>query len=137
MLGQHKKHTVPEWSIILIAALLLLVAVSIFVRTTGSTLNLNLLERDTQPQIGAESIAQPAVEVLRAAKPDYSGAFLPESTMSREPVSVEILRATKPEYSGAVIPETTMGREPVSVEILRATKSDYSGGFVPESTMGD
>jgi len=55
MLGQRKKQTVPGWSIILVAVLLLLVAVS--------------------------------VEVLRAAKPDFTGGYVPESTMSEQVAS--------------------------------------------------
>ena len=111
MLGQEKKHAVPGWGIILVACLLLLVAVSLFVRETAPALNLNLVDRGMKPQASTASLPQPSVDVLRAARPTYSGGFVPESTMGDQAVSVDVLRAAKPAYSGGAVPESTIGRE--------------------------
>ena len=73
MLGQQKKHTVPGWSVILMAAVLLLVAVSLFMRTVGAEMSFGLLDWGPQTQESAASITQPPVEMLRMAKPDFSG----------------------------------------------------------------
>ncbi len=135
MLGQQKKYAIPGWSIILMACLLLLVAVSLIMRTTGVGLNVSLLDRAARPQGSTESLAQPSVDLLRAAKPDFTGGFVPEPTMGERAVSVEVLRAAKPDFTGGFVPEPTMGERAVSVEVLRAAKPDFTGGYVPEATI--
>lgn len=136
MLGQQKKHAVPGWSMILVAGLLLLVAVSLILNTTGIGLNVSLLDSRPSSQESTQLPAQPSVDILRAAKPDFTVGFVPETTMANRAVSVEVLRAAKPNFTGGFVPETTMDDRAVSVEVLRAAKPDFVGGFVPEATIG-
>ena len=135
MLGQQKKYTIPVWSIILMACLLLLVTVPFIWRMTGVDFNESLLDQGLHTQEGARPLAQPSIEILRATRPDFAGGYVPESTMSDPAVSVQVLRAAKPNFDGGFVPDSSMGGQEVSVEVLLAAKPDFTGGFVPDPAM--
>ena len=78
MLSQQKKHTIPGWSIILMACLLLLVTVPLIVHTVGAELNVSLLDNGQRTQEATQSLAPPSIDVLHAAKPDFTGGFVPD-----------------------------------------------------------
>ena len=90
MLGQHKKNTVPGWGVILMAFVLVLVATSIFMRMVNGGMNANLLEGWLRMPESTQSLAQPSVQVLRAAKPDFTGAYVPESTLGNQGFATDV-----------------------------------------------
>jgi hypothetical protein len=137
MLGQQKKQTVPGWSIFLVAVLLLLAAVLLFARTMGGEMKVGLLDWGTNRQERAQLQTPPPIEVLRAAKTDFTGGFIPESTKGDQTVPVSVLRAAKPDFFGSVVPESTMDDQVISIGVLRAAKPDFAGGVVPESTKSE
>jgi hypothetical protein len=87
--------------------------------------------------IAAEVLAEPLPDLLRAAKPDFTGGAVPESTMGKKVVSVQILRVAKPDFDGGFVPDSTMEAQPIPVDVLRAAKPDFNGGFLPEPTVGE
>lgn len=124
--GYQKQTHVHWW---LWAAILLLLTIVIVSPQIGS------MQMPAFMSLGAnESNQAPDIETLRAARPDFVGGSIPESTMLDKSISVETLRAVTPDFSGAYVPESTMFEQSISVETLRAAKPDFTGGAVPEST---
>jgi hypothetical protein len=80
MLSQKKPQIVPGWSFILMALLLLLVAVPLFFRMSGIDMSIGQSEWSAYPQESRQG-ESPSVELLRDARPDFAGGFVPESTI--------------------------------------------------------
>ena len=128
MSHRYEKRTHVNWW--LWVALLLLLAIVIVSPQFAR------IQMPTFMRFGsAVSVQAPRIEILQAAKPDFVGGSIPESTMFDKSITVETLRAAAPDFTGASVPESTMSDHTISVETLRAAKPDFTGGAVPESTF--
>ena len=147
MLGQHGKHTVPEWSFVLLALAVILAVALFYVQMTDVALPTRRSSMPADTNAGLTTAQLPSVSVLRAAWSGGTGAHVPESTMggaearatsTEVRVSVATLRTVKPDFAGAAVPDVARAERLPSVELLRTVKPDFAGAAVPESTfVGD
>lgn len=135
MLGHHGRQVTPNWMFTLFAALLVVLAGVIIYAQSG---NIEWRGLGGSGAVAPAPVrALPSVATLRDARSEFTGAYVPESTMGTSVASVTTLRMAQPGFTGAAVPESRMGAGILSVDILRAAKPDFVGGAIPESTMLD
>ena len=138
MLGHSRKHNVPERGMLLLMIAAVLAVVAIYALQQG--ISLPAIRDGAVADEAAEAApALVTVDQLRAARPDFTGGYVPDAIgpgRTVEPaLSAATLRAIKPDFTGAFVPEATgeHAQEAPPIEILRELKPDFEGGYLPDA----